>query len=60
MLNALILYSKELATRQDMTAIKHDLAVMEEQMTSNLYKAMLVQTFAIARLVVVIVKLIGN
>lgn len=41
--------SKDLATKQD-------LAILEERMTANLYKAMLIQVFAIAGLVVAILK----
>jgi polyhydroxyalkanoate synthesis regulator phasin len=44
-----IVDSKDLATKQD-------LAVLEERMTANLYKAMLIQVFAIAGLVIAVVK----
>lgn len=65
-----IVDSKDLATKQDIAAIQHniailesnlrkDMAVQEERMTANLYKAMLIQVFAIAGLVVAIVKFIN-
>lgn len=41
--------SKDIATKQD-------LAILEERMIANLYKAMLIQVFAIAGLVVAILK----
>jgi polyhydroxyalkanoate synthesis regulator phasin len=44
-----IVDSKDLATKQD-------LVVLEERMTANLYKAMLIQVFAIAGLVIAVVK----
>jgi hypothetical protein len=62
--------SKELATKQDLSLLQHnltivdnnlrkDMQVMEERMTSNLYKAMMLQTFAIAGLVIAVVKFVG-
>ncbi len=47
-----IMESKDLATKQD-------LAILEERMTANLYKAMLLQTFAISGLVIAVVKFMG-
>ncbi len=41
--------SKDLATKQD-------LAVLEERMPTNLYKAMLIQVFAIAGLIIAVIK----
>lgn len=41
--------SKDLATKQD-------LAVLEDRMTANLYKAMLIQVFVIAGVVIAVVK----
>ena len=62
-----IVDSKDLATKQDIATIQHniailesnlckDMAVQEERMTANLYKAMLIQVFAIAGLVIAVVK----
>lgn len=46
---------KQLSESKDL-ATKQDLAVLEERMTANLYKAMLIQVFAIAGLVIAIIK----
>lgn len=47
-----IMESKDLATKQD-------LAILEERMSANLYKALLIQVFAIAGLVIAVVKFMG-
>lgn len=46
---------KQLAESKDL-ATKQDLAVLEERMTANLYKAMLIQVFAIAGLIIAVIK----
>jgi hypothetical protein len=46
---------KQLAESKDL-ATKQDLAILEERMTANLYKAMLIQVFAIAVLVIAVIK----
>ncbi len=46
---------KQLAESKDL-ATKQDLAVLEERMTANLYKAMLIQVFAIAGLIIAVTK----
>ncbi len=49
---------RQLAESKDL-ATKQDLAVLEERMTSNLYKAMLIQVFAIAGLVIAVIKFVN-
>lgn len=46
---------KQLSESKDL-ATKQDLAVLEERMTANLYKAMLIQVFAIAGLIIAVIK----
>ncbi len=55
--------SKELATKQDLSMLQHNLTVVESnlrkdmaELKSEMLKAMLVQTFAIAGLVIAVVK----
>jgi hypothetical protein len=45
--------------RMEIANLRHEMQVMEERMTSNLYKAMMVQTFALAGLVIAVVKFMG-
>lgn len=49
---------KQLAESKDL-ATKQDLAVLEERMTANLYKAMLIQVFAIAGLIIAVIKFVN-
>jgi hypothetical protein len=44
------------ATKQDVMEVRKDMQTMEERITANLYRAMMLQTFAIAGLVIAVVK----
>ena len=58
-----IMDSKDLATKQDLLALQHNMTVIESnlrkdmaEIKSEMMRAMLLQTFAIAGLVIAVVK----
>mgnify|MGYP007022188167 CR=1 FL=1 len=48
----------QLATKQDLNLLKQDLIVLEQKMTSTLYRALLIQTMAMAGLMFAIVRIL--
>ena len=48
----------QLATKQDLNLLKQDLIVLEQKMTSTLYRALLIQTMAMAGLMFAIVRVL--
>ncbi len=61
-----IMESKELATKQDIANIQHNISIVESnlrkdmaEMKSDMMRAMLLQTFAMAGLVIAVVKFLG-
>jgi hypothetical protein len=48
----------EYATKSDIMEVRKDMQVMEERMTANFYKAMMMQTLAIAGIVIAVVKFV--
>ncbi len=49
----------EYATKADILEVRKDMQVMEERMTANFYKAILLQTIALAGLVIATIKFLG-
>ena len=54
-----IMESKELATKQDLAILESNLRKDMAEMKSDMIRAMLLQTFAIAGLVIAVVKFLG-
>lgn len=54
-----IMESKELATKQDLAILESNLRKDMAEMKSDMMRAMLLQTFAIAGLVIAVVKFLG-